>query len=131
MGYNFTLNYASQGAASFYATLPAQVSNQTQINTDYAPIIKKGTAIRSIDGDSFILTEDVNFADPDNQREVSIIDETTGLVSYYAVRAVGKVMSGRQNLITVDVGDFERFAKVVIDEPERGVQRNYKPQFSY
>ena len=116
LGYNFTLNYASQGAASFYATLPAQVSNQTQINTDYAPIIKKGTAIRSIDGDSFILTEDVNFADPDNQREVSIIDETTGLVSYYAVRAVGKVMSGRQNLITVDVGDFERFAKVVIDD---------------
>jgi hypothetical protein len=57
LGYNFTLNYASQGAASFYATLPAQVSNQTQINTDYAPIIKKGTAIRSIDGDSFILTE--------------------------------------------------------------------------
>jgi|10_taG_2_1085330.scaffolds.fasta_scaffold00133_11 hypothetical protein len=116
MGYNFSLNYASQGYVSFYATIPSLVGNQTKINTDYAPIIKKGTIVRTVNDEAFILTEDVNFADPDNQRDVAIIDESTGLVSYYAVRGVGRVMSGKQEVTTIDVGDFERFTKIDIDD---------------
>jgi hypothetical protein len=116
LGYQFSFNYASQGTVYFYATIPALVNNHTQINTDYAPVIKKGTALRTDDGETFILTMDVDFADTNNQREVSIIDQSTGLVSYYAVRALGNVISGLQEVATISVGDFERFRKVEIDD---------------
>ena len=116
LGYKFSFDYASHGLVSFYATIPASLSDQTQINADYAPTIKKGAAISSDSDEKFILVEDIDFANSNNQREVAIFNETTGLVTHYAVRAVGRVISGIMDTTEVVVGEFERFRKVKIDD---------------
>ena len=43
LGYNFKFNYSSHGTISLYATIPASVLDFTGLNTDYAPVIAKGT----------------------------------------------------------------------------------------
>ena len=116
LGFKFEYNYSSQGLVSFFATIPALTSDPTSINTNYAPTIKKGAIVTTEDGSSFILTEDINFEDPSNQREVAIVDSTTGLPSFYAVRAVGQVVSGQAETVEIEVGDFERFRQVLIDD---------------
>jgi len=115
LGYRFKFNYSSQGVVSMYATIPAGVIF-TDLNTDYAPVIKKGTAFSTDNDETFILIDDINFADPNNQREVAILDQTTNIPAYYAVRGVGRVISGQQEFITMGVGEFERFRKIVIED---------------
>lgn len=114
LGYKFSYDYTSQGLVSFYATIPVSSAKQTSIDTDYAPVLKKGTALSTDSDGLFVLIEDVNFADPDNQREVALFDEDTGRVTHYAVRAVGRVVSGEMLTAELEVGAFERFKKVEI-----------------
>ena len=114
LGYKFSYDYTSQGLVSFYATIPASLTNETSLDSDYAPVLKKGAALATDDGSRFILSEDVNFANPDNQREVAVVDDSTGRVTHYAVRAIGKVISGEMVTADLEVGTFERFKKVEI-----------------
>tara|TARA_R100001509_G_scaffold154509_1_gene116208 strand:+ start:3963 stop:5756 length:1794 start_codon:yes stop_codon:yes gene_type:complete len=114
LGYKFSYDYTSQGLVSFYATIPASLTNETSLDSDYAPVLKKGAALATDDGSRFILSEDVNFADPDNQREVAVVDDSTGRVTHYAVRAIGKVISGEMVTADLEVEAFERFKKVEI-----------------
>lgn len=114
LGYKFSYDYTSQGLVSFYATIPASNSNETQLDSDYAPVLKKGAALATEDDSLFILTEDINFADPDNQREVALVSETTGRVTHYAVRAIGNVVSGELVTTELVVGAFEKFKKLEI-----------------
>ena len=60
LGYKFSYDYTSQGLVSFYATIPASNSNETQLDSDYAPVLKKGAALATEDDSLFILTEDIN-----------------------------------------------------------------------
>jgi len=116
LGYNFKFNYSSQGVISVYATIPASSTDFTGLNSNYVPILKKGTAFATDNDETFILSEDINFGDSNNQREVALLDEATGLPSYYAVRGVGRVLSGIQETTSITVGEFERFRKVVIED---------------
>jgi hypothetical protein len=47
---------------------------------------------------------------------VATVDSTTGVPTGYAIKAKGNVISGQIKRQTVDVGDFERFRKVLIQD---------------
>ena len=63
MGYRFNPAASSVGEAIFYIIIPA-VTVGTGPDTNYMPILKRGTEVSSIDNLGFILNEDVDFSDP-------------------------------------------------------------------
>ncbi len=94
LGYRATSNPSSFGIANFYMIVPADVSG---IGPDsrYFPFLRIGTQLSSIDNVSFILNEDVSFADSSNEVVVSSVSDTTGLPTHYAIKTSGQVMSGQ------------------------------------
>ena len=113
MGYKFRGTPASVGMADFYITVPA---NETGLgpNMDYLPILKVGTEVTSNDGGTFLLTENVDFSDDSNPVVAARINETTGNPSSYAVKASGKIVSGRFVVESKTIGNFERFRRVYL-----------------
>jgi len=110
-GYNFYGRPSAYGIATFYVLIPA-ASSGLGPDSNYLLRIKTGTKINSTANSTFILTEDVDFADPKNEVVVARVDETTGRPTYYAVRATGQVKSGTLFRTNVTIGAFERFKKV-------------------
>jgi hypothetical protein len=113
MGYKFKGADSATGLVSFYAIVPA---NSTGLgpDTNYMPILKRNSIVSSGGGGSYILTEDVRFDNPNNDVVAARVNDTTGIPSSYAIKAVGQVVSGQFGVKTVVVGDFERFKKITI-----------------
>jgi hypothetical protein len=111
LGYKFQGKPTSSGIVTLYCIIPA---NSIGLGPDssYFPILKKNTAIKSKNGVSFLLEEDVRFDNPNNEIVAARIDETTGTPTSYAVKAYGKVISGILSEETVSVGEFEKFKKI-------------------
>ena len=111
MGYKYTGAKSTTGIVALYAIIPA---NATGLGPDsrYMPILKANTTLSSVDGASFILTEDVRFDDPSNEVAIANNDSTTGNPSSYAIKAEGQVISGIFNVATETVGAFEKFKTV-------------------
>src|SRR3990167_6116951 len=107
-GYRFTGNPSSSGIETFYIIIPA---NNTGLGPDvnYIPILKKDSELISLSGNGFMLNEDVVFSKPSNQIVVARVDEATGAPTAYAIKAFGKIISGRIVQEVIDVGDFEKF----------------------
>ena len=84
---------------------------------DYAPILKAGAVFSSGgQGAVFSLNEDVDFSNPNNEVVVATVDTTTGVPTGYAIKTKGQVISGQVRNQLVDVGEFERFRKVLIED---------------
>ena len=111
MGYRFNPSSAAAGEASFYITVPA-VTIGAGPNTDYIPILQRGTSLSSIEGIGFTLVEDINFADPSNEIVVAQVNSDTGVPTSFAIRAKGQVVSGKINREQAVVGKFEKFLKI-------------------
>ena len=113
MGYKFNAVPSSYGICTFFILVPA---NELGLGPDerYIPILKRGSLLSSTDGNSFLLDEDVIFSDPSNEVVVGRVDDDTGLPTSYAIRAYGKVVSGKFEQVTVSVGEFKRFLNVPI-----------------
>lgn len=111
MGYKYKGSPSTTGMVSIYAIVPANVSGLGP-DTRYMPILKRNTVLGSAGG-SFILTEDVRFDNPNNERVAARVD-ANGNPTSYAIKAEGQVISGQFGVETVRVGNFERFKKVVL-----------------
>ena len=113
MGYKFPGSSSSQGVCSFYIVIPA---SSTVLGPDlsYIPILSRGSTFSSGGGSVYTLEESVDFADPNNQITVATVDSDTGVPTFYAIKASGKVISGVYSTETVTVGAFERFRKIKI-----------------
>ena len=62
--------------------------------------------------------EDVDFTDLDAiDIAVASVNSSTGTPEYYAVRATGRVISGQMASMQREVGDFKKFFRIEIDEP--------------
>ena len=94
MGYKFNPTSVSAGEASFYIIIPASTTGDGP-DLNYAPILKRGTELSSVDGNGFTLNEDVNFANPNNERVVAEVNSENGAISSFAVKATGQIISGR------------------------------------
>lgn len=115
LGYKHAGRASTFGEANVYVQIPAAGSGLGP-DTRYIPILKRGTRFTSRNGLSFILVQNVDFNDPSNPVIVSQVDPTTGAPTYYAIQAIGQVVSGKLSQQTVKVGTFERFKKVRLSE---------------
>ena len=109
-GYKFRGNPSSWGTAAFYILVPAGTSLGP--NADYIPILRKGSEFATSGGSNFILNEDVIFTNPVNEVVVGRVDPTTGMPTYYVIKAEGRVLSGQIIQETVVVGAYERFLRI-------------------
>ena len=115
LGYKDTGRPSTFGKVAIYILVPAST---TGLGPDslYIPILKKGSTFTSSGGLSFILSENVDFADPSNQIVAARTSATTGAPTYYAIKAYGNVVSGRFRTERVTIGNYERFKAVRLSD---------------
>jgi len=113
LGYKFNASPSSHGAVSFYILVPAS-SIGGGPDPLYFPILKRGTQLTSAAGNSFILTQDVNFSESTNKITVGRVNPENGNPLNYAVKAQGKIISGTFRTSTFEIGTFKRFRKLEI-----------------
>ena len=113
-GYKYKANPSSYGTVAIYALIPASTSGLGP-DTAYYPVLKKGSELSSKSGNTFILDEDVRFDDPSNEIVAARTDTDTGLPTFYAVRAYGRVVSGIFGSEDITIGSFERFIGILLE----------------
>lgn len=114
LGYKFGGRPSTYGSVAMFILVPASGTGIGP-DTDYLPILKRGTSFSSDSGQSFVLTENIDFASPKNTFVAARVDATTGAPTFYAVKAYGNVVSGHFGQERVPVGAFERFKTVTLD----------------
>ncbi len=84
LGYKFGGRPSTYGTVALYVLIP---STPTGIgpDSDYIPVLKRGTVLGSSTGTSFVLTENVDFADSRNITVAARIDNDTGAPTHYAI----------------------------------------------
>lgn len=113
MGYRYSDAVTSYGECDFYVTIPA-VNGAPDL--DYAPVLKAGSELSSENGGRYTLIEDVDFANPNNLVVVSEVNDSNGAPRRYAVKTTGMIKSGFVEERFIQVGEFERFKKIRIEE---------------
>ena len=113
MGYKYNGRPSTYGTAALFLLVPSTAIGIGP-DTSYMPILKRGTTFGTDTGLSFVLTENVDFASPNNTFVAARTDATTGAPTHYAVKAYGNVVSGQFGQERVEVGAFERFKKVTL-----------------
>lgn len=115
-GYRHNFSPSSAGIVDLFIVVPAN-SVGSGPDMRYAPIIKRNTEFSTGDGSPFILTDSVNFANGNNEVVVARINDTTGLPISYAIKAQGRVISGKITQETFDIGSYKRFRKLFLSIP--------------
>ena len=110
LGYKYPGKPTSYGIASLYVMVPANASGIGP-DTNYLPVLQKGSILSSNDGKNFNLSENVDFADPNNEVVTGRVNETTGTPTHFVVKTYGKVISGDIVEASITVGPHERFMK--------------------
>jgi hypothetical protein len=116
LGYRYDPEVTAYGAVAIFIKVPANTSGLGP-DDNYIPILRKNTRFRSTTGVSFILTDDVDFKNPDNQVIVSDTDPTTGNPTFYAIKAYGEVVSGDIGYVEFSAGDFTPFPRYELQTP--------------
>jgi len=115
-GYKYQGSPSSTGIVEFYITVPANTSGMGP-NLDYAPILKQNSQFSSNGGSSYILTDDINFSNPNNEVVVAKVNNSTGIPTSYAIRAKGSVVSGKLVEENFQVGSYQRFRRLFLSIP--------------
>tara|TARA_Y100000034_G_scaffold51379_1_gene63195 strand:+ start:1179 stop:2972 length:1794 start_codon:yes stop_codon:yes gene_type:complete len=113
LGYNFQPNPTSYGFVSLYILVPA-LSAGAGPDPKYMPIVRKGTSFSATNGAVFTLADDVNFAKSDNEIVVGRVNESTGVPTQYAIKTLGKVLSGEFAEKSFTVAGYERFLTISV-----------------
>jgi uncharacterized phage protein gp47/JayE len=111
MGYKDTGRPSTYGQVALFILVPASTTGIGP-NTNYVPILKRGTRFSSNTGLGFVLTENVDFADPKNPVVVATVDTTTGAPTKFAIKTYGNVVSGHFGVEQIAIGAYERFKKI-------------------
>ena len=113
LGFRESGSPSSTGVVAFYAVIPIN-SDGAGPDLNQAPILRKDSTVGSTDGNSFILIENVDFADSNNEVVVARVDNTTGQPTHYAIKAFGRVISGELKQETFTIGEYQRFLRVAL-----------------
>ena len=116
LGYKLDSTPSSYGIVTLFIRVPAS-STAMGVNLEHLPILRRGTMFSSTAGGSYMLINDINFADPGNQVVVAKTNQNTGLPTEYAVRAYGEVVSGIFETRSYNIGEFERFKRIDLQAP--------------
>ena len=113
LGYKFQGRASTYGKAALYVLVPASAAG---IGPDrrYIPTMRRGATFSSNTGLSFVLTENIDFSDPQLPVVTARVDTSTGAPTYYAIKAYGQVVSGFFGRERITIGDYERFKKINI-----------------
>ena len=111
MGFKFRGNPTSTGTAAFFIVVPVSPDGVGP-DTRYMPILRRGSEFRTTENVGFILDEDINFADSNNQVIVAQVDDTTGSPSSFAVKAYGTVVSGELARDIVNVPGYQKLLRI-------------------
>jgi len=110
-GYKYSPRPSAFATAVFYVVVDASITGLGP-DTQFIPVLKTGTEVRSDSDVNFVLTEDVDFNHPKNAVVAARFSESTGKPTAYAIRAYGSVRSTTRYRKRVGVGDFTRFRRV-------------------
>jgi hypothetical protein len=116
VGYKQQLRSNSFGTLSMYIIAPVTAAGSAP-DTNYMPVLTKGSEFATAAGRIFTLTDDVDFANPDNEVVVATANATDGKPTSFAVKTTGRVISGEVKTETVGVGNFTRFLTVPLSDP--------------
>ena len=119
LGYNHKGVPSSYGLVSLYIIVPSNTDG-TAPDTNYLPILKRGTSFSSFNGGNFVLTENVDFSAPKTETVAARFDASTGATTFFAVRVYGQVQSGLIQTAKSDLRNqtFERFKRVRVGGPQ-------------
>ena len=117
LGYKFKQGRATHGILDFYISVPAN-SNGIGPNADYLPVLKRGSMFSTEAGVAFTLLEDVDFSKTNSDIVVSVVNASTGIPTYYAVKTSGKAISGETRILTKNVGAFESFLEIDLEDSD-------------
>jgi len=115
VGYKEKLRANSFGIVSLYILAP--VTANGSVDTDYLPILAKGSQISSNSGQFFTLIDDVDFSNPNNEIVPATATPGGGSTTSYAVKAYGRIVSGQEEVQLVNVGTFTKFLTVELSDP--------------
>ncbi len=113
LGYRPKTATSAVGNVTLYISIPGN-SYGTDINDDYLPIIKKGTTFQATDGNTFSLLDDVVLTKENTEIRKSRINNN-GPFEYVA-KTYGKVISGNEFSTIENIGNFEKFKKVLVGD---------------
>jgi hypothetical protein len=113
LGYKELGRPSTYGRVAVFILVPAS-STGLGPDSEYLPVLRRGASFSATNGSSFVLTENVDFANPKNQVVVGRVNDTTGAPTFFAVKAYGNVVSGRFGQEIITVGDYEKFKKVTL-----------------
>ncbi len=116
LGYKQTTSPASYGLLTFYIEVPAAT---TGLGPDPAltPILEAGSTFNSVGGGTYTLLGDVDFNNSAVETVVGQVNPLNGQPTTYVLRLKGRAVSGRGNVATIPMGDFQRFQVVKIPAP--------------
>lgn len=115
-GYNYTGRPAAHGLATFYVIVPGRTTGLGPEAT-VIPVLSKGSEFKSNSGQSFVLTEDVDFSNPKNEIVAARFSQVTGKATSWAIRAHGMVKSTVLFQTQVEIADMEKFLSVRVGPP--------------
>ena len=113
LGYKFPGMGTTHGIIAAYVVVPAAATGLGP-DSNYLPILRRGSTFSSAGGSKFILNQNIDFSDSNNEVVVADVNQSTGIPSTYAIRAYGQVISGENVITTIDIGDFKKFRRVEI-----------------
>jgi hypothetical protein len=113
LGYKFQGNPTATGVGTFFVMVPASVTGTP--DSIYMPIVKRGSLFAATNGNQYILNEDVDVAHANNEIVVARVDDDTGLPTWFAVKTHGQLISGELSLMTVAVGDYQKFRRIEVE----------------
>lgn len=113
LGYKFQGNPSALGIIACYVTVPADPLS-IRPDSNYIPLLKQGSQFSSDAGNVFVLTEDIDFSNNNNEIVVASVDPTSGVPTSYAIKAEGQIVSGELLEETIEVGAFQRFLRIEI-----------------
>jgi hypothetical protein len=116
MGFKNSGRPSAYGTVAIYVLVPASTTSLGP-DTNYIPVIKRGTRFSSTNGQSYVLIEDVDMAESTNPIVVARTNSDTGNPEHYAIKSYGKVVSGFFNTESIEIGGFQRFRRVNLSQP--------------
>jgi len=110
LGYHFDPFASSYGTAAFYVLVPAN-ANGVGVDTNYVPILKRGSSFSSQGGGRFLLNEQIDFSGENTEIIAAKFNDETSTTTHYAIKAEGQVISGEIIIDFVDVGESQPYYK--------------------
>jgi hypothetical protein len=118
LGYKHERFSTAHGTVSFYILVPAN-TNGIGVDSNYIPLLRKGSTFNGTNGNTYILNEDVDFSGEINEVIAAKFDEDSSAVTQYAIKAEGQVIAGEITMDFVDIETYEPFYRTELAGGDR------------